>query len=142
MTRGFSLLEVIIVMALLAIVFSLGALFSTSAIARANALSERDLFVSLLTATRAKALANIDESPQSLYIDTNDFVTYEGTTYSAGNATNRRISKVSKAGISGQQTFTFAQLSGDALSGIGTTTIDGGAQKYTVNINTVGRIDW
>ena len=46
--RGFSLIEVLIVLAILGFVASMGTIFSMSSLSRSYALSERDLLVALL----------------------------------------------------------------------------------------------
>lgn len=139
--RGFSLIEVLIVLAILGFVASMGTIFSMSSISRSYALSERDLLVALLTQTRAKALANVHESAHSLHVATSTYVLYEGTTFSSGNATNKHIPKASKAVVTGLDTVTFLPLSADTESG-GVITVTGDAQDYTIEINTIGRINW
>ena len=140
-TRGFSLMEVIIVIAIVAVVASFGSAFSLNSISRSNLISERDLLVSLLTQARAQALANVHESPHSVHIDTERYVLYEGTSYSFGNPTNRVVPKVSQATITGVATVTFAQLTADVASA-GTVTIAGGVESYDIEINSSGRINW
>ena len=93
--KGFSLIEIIIVIALVAVVASMSSLFSINSISRSYTISERDLLVSLLTQTRARALANVNKSAHGLYIDTNNYVFYEGNAYNAGNTTNKTVPKLS-----------------------------------------------
>lgn len=140
-TRGFSLIEVMLVLALIAVAAAIGPTFSIQAISRSYALSERDLLVSLLTEQRAAALANVHESPHSLFIDTDHYVLFEGTTYVANNPTNRIVPKLSKASITGLETIAFSQLLADVATP-GTITITGDTQTYTIAINSAGRIDW
>ncbi len=138
---GFSLIEVLIVLAIVGVVVSFGAIFSMNSITRSNTLSERDLLASLLTQTRTKALANVHESAHSLHIATSTYALYEGTAFSAGNVTNTHIPKVSKSTVTGLDTVTFLPLTADTKSG-GVITIAGDAQSYTIEINSVGRINW
>ena len=140
-SRGFTLLEVLIVIALFAIVFSMSATFSLGSVSRTYALSERDVFVSLLTQARAKSLANINKQIHSVYVDAtnNRYVLYGGPSSSTGAI---YVAKSTTLIPLGQKTFTFEQLTGDALSGIGTTTITGGTISYGVHINSAGRINW
>ena len=139
--RGFSLIELLIVLALVAFVASIGTIFSMSSISRSYALSERDLLVSLLTQARAHALANVHESAQSVYIDTDAYVLYEGTTYDVNNVTNKVIPKVSHATVSGLDTITFNQITA-RVTNEGTITIAGDTQTYTIEVNNEGRINW
>ena len=140
-SSGFSLLEIIIVIAIVAVVASFGASFSMNSISRSSLLSERDLLVSLLTQARAESLANVNESAHSVYIDTDSYVLYEGATYDVGNATNRVVPKVSSAAITGIDTVTFEQLTANVASA-GIMTVEGDAQSYDIEVNSVGRINW
>ena len=141
MQRGFSLIEVLLVIAIVAVTIAMSGAFSLGTVSRSYAIGERDVFVTLLTQARAKSLANIDEQTHSVYIDalTNRYVLYEGPSSSTGAI---YVTKSTSLIPIGQKTFTFEQLTGDGLSGIGTTTIDGGTVKYSVNINSAGRINW
>jgi prepilin-type N-terminal cleavage/methylation domain-containing protein len=141
MNKGFSLIEIIIVIALLAVVASFSSLFSTDSISRSYALSERDLLVSLLTQIRVKALSNIDEQPHSLHVQADNYVMYEGTTYNASNPTNHIIPKISKAQIQGLDTITFEQLTANVPHG-GTLHIINDMETYDIEVNEVGRINW
>ncbi len=145
---GFTLIEIIIVVGLLAVVVSFGMTMSMSSIARSNTIAERDLYVSLLTAARARAIANVDESAHGVYIDTtnSEYVTYSGTSYSSSNPTNISVPMVSSADFDftdGSDDVSFAPLS-IRVSGsqTGTTTITTASQEYAVNVNALGRIDW
>lgn len=141
---GFSLIEVIIVVALTAAIVGFGVSFSLSSIARASASSERDFLVSLLTQARARSLANLYEKPHGVHIDTanNRYVTYRGVAESSGTD-KKFFPMTTSATFAGRRDFSFAQLSA-RVSGAqaGTTTITFAGQEYTVNVSTVGRIDW
>jgi prepilin-type N-terminal cleavage/methylation domain-containing protein len=139
--NGFSLIEVILVVAIVAFIASMGALFSTGAITRSYTISERDLLVALLTQTRAKALANVHESAHSLHIATSSYVLYEGTTFSESNPTNKLVPKMSEATLTGLSTVTFLPLTADVAGG-GVISVIGGTQSYDVEVNSAGRINW
>ena len=140
-TSGFSLIEVVLVLALISLVAAIGPTFSFQTISRSYALSERDLLVSLLTKQRAQALANVHEAPQGLYIDSTSYVLFEGSSYSANNPTNQAVPKLSRATITGAQSMVFQQLTADVATP-GTITITGDAQTYTIAVNAAGRLDW
>lgn len=141
MKKGFSLIELTIVIGLVAVLASIGTAFSISSISRTHALSERDLLVSLLTQTRAKALANVNENAHGVYIDTTYYVIYEGTSYSEENPTNHHITRTSTMPIDGLQDITFQQLTAD-VDETGTIEIGADTQTYIIEINSIGRINW
>lgn len=143
---GFSLVEVIIVLALIAVIAGFGMSFSMSSITRVGAGSERDLLVSLLTQARARAIANVDESAHGVSIDTS---THEYVTYAKAGGCTKPTTKSTRIPMMSSATFDvkldrcFAQLSIQVPPDmVGDTTITLAGQEYTVNVNTVGRIDW
>lgn len=144
--KGFSLIELMIIVALIAIIVSFTMTVSTSAIIRANATDERDFMVALLTESRARALSNVDESAHGLFIDkvAQKYLTYERRGGCSRATTSViEIPFVSSAAVGGIVDRCFAPLSLRVPSGnSGTTTIALGGSTTTVNVNTVGRIDW
>lgn len=147
------MIEVIIVVALLAIIAGYGIPYSISSIARSYATGERDLMVSLLTQARARSIANVNESAHGVYIDAahRRYVVYaRSTSCSGATTTTTHIPMVSSSTLSGPLNRCFAPLSVRVPNGIapftidmtGTTTIDWAGQHYAVSVNSVGRIDW
>jgi prepilin-type N-terminal cleavage/methylation domain-containing protein len=141
MKKGFSLIEVLIVLGVVGVIASIGTIFSMGSVSRSYTLSERDLLVGLLTQTRAKALANVHESAHSLHIATSTYVLYEGTIFSVSNSTNKHIPRVSKATLTGLDTTTFLPLTADVASS-GVITVSGDTQSYEIEVNSIGRINW
>lgn len=143
---GFSLIELLIVMALVGIVAGFAMSFSMSSIARSNVQSERDMLVSLLTQARTRAIANINESAHGVYVDTvtQRYVSYAkkgGCTSATTSSTN--IPFQIPATWSGPQDRCFGQLSlRVATAQTGTTTISLAGTSYAIAVNSVGRIDW
>lgn len=136
--KGFSLIELCVVIAIVGFLAVMGSVFSTSAIGRSSALSERDLFVSLLIKTRAKALSNVNETPQGVYANATCYKFFEGNAGTPPACTASDIPK--SASFTG--TYRFQQLTGNALTGAGVTTVAFGGASYAVDINAAGRINW
>lgn len=136
----------LVIVALIAIIAGFSMTLSTSAVIRANASDERDFLVALLTETRARALANKNESAHGVYIDTINrmFLVYErqgGCTRATSSVIE--IPFVSSSAIGGSLDRCFAPLSLRVTAGnVGTTTIALGGGTTTVSVNSVGRIDW
>ena len=81
LNTGFSLIEVLIVIALVGIILSMGMLIGQSSIGRSYVYSERDALVSLLTTARAQSLANMNESAHGVYISSTSTTLFEGSSY-------------------------------------------------------------
>lgn len=148
MHKGFTVIELILVIALVAIIASFGTVMTLSSLSKSAALQERDLFVTLLLrGTRAAALANKNESPHAIYIDNTNhaYVQFEGDTYAANNPTNRTIPFSSNSITitnTGGDTVVFDQLSGNVSEGAGTITISNGNTAQEILIRENGQIDW
>lgn len=135
-----------VIVALIAIIAGFSMTLSTSAVIRANASDERDFIIALLTESRARALSNVNESAHGVYIDaaTRTYLTYERRGGCSRATTSViEIPFVSSAALGGTLDRCFAPLSLRVSSGnTGTTTISLGGGTTTVNVNSVGRIDW
>lgn len=147
--RGFTFIELIIVVGLIGILLTFSMAVSFSSISRSSVIQERDLFVALLlTGTRAKAIANVNQTSHGIHIDNanNRYILFEGTTFSP-SATTNRITPYTNPNITIHNTavgddIIFAQLSGNVLAGVGTLTFAVGSTTQEVEINSAGRINW
>lgn len=145
---GFTIIELTLVIALVAVIASFGAAMALSSLSKSAVTQERDLFVTLLLrGTRAAALANLNQSAHAIYIDNDNhqYVQFEGTIYDENDASNREI-PFSNDSItvsnSGGDTIVFDALSGNVSAGVGTITIENSAAAAEITISSVGQIDW
>lgn len=139
---GFTQIELLVVIAIMIILASIGAVVGFDTIGRSTVASERDLVVTLLSSVRAKALANINELPQGLIIETDKITLFEGNSYAASNPLSRKVIKRNpNIVISGLKEVVFDQLSGQALSG-GIITFSSPNESATITLNNAGQIDW
>ncbi len=143
-SRGFTLIEILVVIGLFILIFSLSAFVGFDSIARSTVAGERDSLTSLLASARAHAISNVNEKKHGVHIDEDepDFVLFEGDSYSAGDPNNRPVARTSAVSVSGPGDIIFEQLSGDVITGVGTTTLSDGSKTAEININSVGRIEW
>jgi prepilin-type N-terminal cleavage/methylation domain-containing protein len=139
--RGFSLIEMLVVLGLVALVAGASVSIAFNSVGRSSVLQERDYLVSLLHAQRGAALSNIDESPHGLHIASSTYVLFKGSSYNASDPANRSVSHGTLA-FTGTTDIIFAQLSGDVLTGQGTLTLAGSGQTQSIDINAYGQIDW
>lgn len=142
LARAFTLIEVLIVVALLSAAASFSVLMGTDTIGRSVAIGERDLAVTFLETARTSALANVDESPHGLHIDSTSFVLFAGGTYNPSDLENRVYERESSVTVVGASDIVFNQLSGNVDTGAGTITFSDSAQSATLEVNHEGRIEW
>jgi prepilin-type N-terminal cleavage/methylation domain-containing protein len=147
-TVGFSLIELVLVMALVGVVASFSVAMSMSSLAKNAVTQERDLFITLLLrSTRTAALANIDSVAHGVFIDnsSHQYTLFNGTTYNSSDPSNRVI-PYSNNNLTfhsnGGDTIIFEPLSGNVISGTGTIAIANGVATSTIIIRDNGQIDW
>lgn len=142
-SKGFTLVEILVVTGLFILLISVGAIIGFDSITRSTVHNERDLVVLMLTGARARALANVDQKPQGVHIETGKIVLYEGSVYNPADPTNRDTPRNTNITISPNPAeIIFDQLSANVTTGAGTITLMQDAQTDTVEINGQGRIEW
>jgi prepilin-type N-terminal cleavage/methylation domain-containing protein len=142
LSAGFTLIEILVVIGLFLLIFTLSTFVGFDSIARSTVFGDRDIFVSLLTTARAHALGNVNQKPQGVHIGLTNFVLFEGSSYSTSSTQNRPVPRTSAISITGPTDIIFDQLSGNVSTGLGTTTLSENAKTAEININAVGRIEW
>ena len=146
--RGFTLIEITIVLALVGVIAAFGVAMSYSSLSQTTVTQERDLFVTLLLrSTRAAAIANMEEAPHGVYIDdaNNRYILFTGTAYSSSDPDNRSVpytDDVITVTNNGGNSIVFDQLSGKVTSGAGTISIGNGNATQGIIIRESGQIDW
>ncbi len=141
LNKGFTLIEVLVVLGVFILLAGATAILSLNSINRSTVSSERDLIVQMLLGARARALANVDQMRQGVYIDSSNIIAFEGDTYPGVN--QRSTPRNSAITVSpSPTTLVFDRLSGSAYSGAGTVTLTQSGQSYTIDINSEGRIEW
>ncbi len=154
MRRGFTLLEILITLAIFSVIIGLGLFMSLDVYRGFNSRSERDVVVALLQKARSRSLANINETAWGLCYTAPNYVIFRGS-YTAGATTNEPVPASPAVTLSGFPTcgsgteIVFAQLTGDlspqlvpATSEKTITVSQQGRPDQTVSINNEGRINW
>ena len=142
--RGFTLLEVMIVIAILAVVMgatmSSGFGFYTSQ----SLMGERDGLVSLLRHARGRAMNNTNQSNHGVYVSTstNQYVLFQGDSY-ASRAQDYDIPfpKSPSVAFTGPTEILFTTIVGTA-SVSGTITLSVGNGAMNISVNNEGRVSW
>ena len=78
---GFTLVEMLIALSILFVVGCVGFLIVPGIYKAQVVVSERDTLVEVLERARAKALGNVRQSDHGLFVDSQDYVLFEGSSY-------------------------------------------------------------
>ena len=146
--RGFTLIEVTIVLGLIGVIAAFGVALSFSSLSNTTVTQERDLFVTLLLrGTRAASVANIKEISHGVKIDNGNhkYILFEGESFAANPSSYREIpytSEVIDIINTGGDTIVFQQLSGNVIAGDGVITVSNGSATQEITIRESGQIDW
>ena len=150
-SRGFTFIELILVLGLAGLLAAFSMVMSMSTISRSSVLEARDLFVTLLLHNaRENALANIDALPHGIYIDNHchRFIRFADTTFTPPPDCTYNPAEISYTSNTlsitntGGDIVIFEQLSGNVITGAGTITLTNGAETLDITLRTSGQIDW
>ena len=165
--KGFTLIEVLIAMAILVIILSLGLFISFDFYKSYAFRSEKNIVVSVLQKARSESLNNINQTRHGVHFEASPSLKYilfecpaaspQCTYYNTGSSTDIIIDSSYGASIANPLPLPFdvifGQLSGDCIPSSGATpfacdslnqpiTISYGARSYNITVNSEGRIDW
>lgn len=139
---GFTLIEVLVVLALTTALFGLGAGVGGNFYNNQTLISERDNIVGMLRNARNRAMDNANQTSHGVYIGAGGYTEFDGASYASRNtdydATFPRYPKVT---ITGPSEIVFAAMEG--ISNVsGTISVSSGAGTVGISINNEGRISW
>lgn len=142
-SRGFTLIELLIVVAITVIISSLG-LFLNLDFYKTYALSsERDIVVGILMKARNKAANNFNQSAHGVFVDTNGYTIFKGSSYALRNASyDELIKRNNSVTASGIQEVVFEQLTGGLTTLEGDIVLDNNVKSVNISLNNEGRINW
>lgn len=154
--RGFTLLEILIVIALLAIVAGFGLIVSMDDYRGFNFRNERDVVAGVLQKARSQAVNNMcfphgggdcsDGKPHGAYFGTDgQYVIFQGPSYASRDEDADEVIEVgAPVDVSGFSEVVFSRLSGDAATTGGTTltVTDDRGRTSVFTVEPSGRIWW
>ena len=141
--NGFTLIEILVVIGILVILSSLGLLVSLDFYRSYAFNSERDLLVAALQKARSQSMANINQSAHGVQVNSGaEYVIFEGSAYSAGNAANFSMPADPSVSSSGDSEIVFEQLSGKVAAQKQVTLTDPKGRSAQITINPEGGIEW
>jgi len=136
---GFTFLEIILVVAILTVVFGLGIPILYQFYTRYQLDSEYQLLHSLLAQARNSAMINRNESSHGFFMDSNNFMVFQGSSYASRSASEDRIFPRSGAiSVNGPAELVFSSLAGATASS--TFILNNAYSQKTVYVNSEGLI--
>jgi len=141
--NGFTLLEVMISVGILALVAGSAMMFMGNFLGQSNLRSEHTLVLSLVKQARTLSLANRNRKAHGVKILSGSYVLFEGSSYAQRDTSlDLSYNRDTSVTITGPSEITFYTLSGRS----GTTALTLGhastTTTYGININMEGSIDW
>ena len=152
MTRGFTVLELAIIIGLLAFLGGIGLVVTFESYRGSNFHSDRDLLVTVLQHARSDALASVcravscsDALPHGVRIEAGRYIVFEGSSYVASDPQNQTFAASPAVVKSGEQEFVFAPSTGSLLYPSitpATVILSGEGRASTVSVDAEGQISW
>ncbi len=139
---GFSLIEILIAIAIFSIIAGVVGILGNSLYAGYIVFSEKITVVAALEKARSQAMANVGTTSHGVYFGGEDYILFEGTSYAArASAYDEIIPRAPGIATTGLAEVVFNPLSGDTAT-IGTVNISAGQNPTTISINQEGRISY
>ncbi len=135
--KGFALFEIILVIAVLAIILSLGMTVDLSSFRRDTFLTEQWKLASILQRARSRAMSNMFDTNHGVCYTPPDYIIFKGDDYTDGESapanTNITITFPSSP-------IVFDRLTGKTTGA--TIHLTDGIKSADITINNEGTIDW
>ncbi len=88
MRKAFTLIEVMIVLALITLILGLSLLYTQTSIVRTDLNSQRDAFISQLRLAQSNAMSGKDGASYGVHIESDSYTIFTGTNYVAEDTGN------------------------------------------------------
>ena len=138
---GLTLVEIIISLAILMIIFSLGAPLSVNFYQSQALLSERDIVVGLLRRARALSLSNSNTLAHGVYISSTEYTLFGGDSYALRvSAYDETFQRGYGVVATGTVEIVFKKKSGDSASS--TVVLMAGGKIKSISVGKFGEINW
>lgn len=154
MTRGFSLIEIVVVIGLFSIIAAFGLFVSMDDLRGYRFHTERDVVVSVLHKARSQAVNNMcfgggctDGKPHGVHFMAGQYVIFQGSTYATRDTALDEVvpQEDGATTVTGPTDVIFAQLSGMVTtnpSTAGAVTVAGPSRTSVITVGPEGTITW
>lgn len=140
-TAGFTLIEILVVMALFSLILSTGIFVSLNSYKRYSFFSEENTLVTLIYKARSMALNNVRGLPHGVHIDAGNYVLFEGTPYNPNDSKNQLFERNTAVATTGLDEILFNALSANPVQ-LGVITLSEDGQTKSISIGDEGTINW
>lgn len=145
--RGFTLIEVLIGIAILSALIGLGLFLSMDFYRTFTSQADKSMFISILQKARTQSLSNINQREHGVKLVGGNFILFQGPSYDGRDASFDEIFPANPAMAvvwPAPSEVVFGRLSGnvDASFLIGDIIITSHGRTATISFNTEGRIDY
>ena len=113
--KGFTLIEVMVVIGILAIVAGMGMTFGFDAYRGYLFRAEHTGALHILSTARNRAVNNFDQKPHGIKFENDGYILFKGNTYNDADPANADYPKNQAFSVTGIDTVIFEQLSGNIL---------------------------
>ena len=138
---GFTIVEIIVVMALILVLFGISAPFLYRFYNNFEVRSERDSLVAYLRQTRNISVADQQQSNHGLYKTSTQYIIFKGSSYSDRDPYYDQIfPRSTGVAVSGPSQIVFQRRSGRTPKV--SYTLTSGGTSYVINVNEEGNILW
>ncbi len=156
-TKGFTLIEILLVVALVSIITFWGLFMSVDNYHQSSFINERDTLVSALTHARSQAINNVcigtsavhctNGKDHGVHIKTSgglviEYIVFQGTTYNPNDPTNEIIQTNYTTSTPGPNEVYFERISGKVNAPAAIVLNGIASETSTINIGTEGQIYW
>ena len=143
--KGFSLIEILVVMSIIGAIMSLGLLFDFNSFRGYYFRSERSTIVSVLERARSRSMNNYFGSTHGVCFISPNYIIFKGNSCNTGNPDNELIPANQNIFTSSDFATTFPTLVFSQLAGTttgGTIHLTDGLRSGDIIINNEGAINW
>jgi len=139
--NGFTVIEVLVVVFIFTALLAMSAFFNITFYKGSNFGIDVDTFATVLQRARGKAMSNINQLDQGVYVEATKYVLFQGTSYNPLSPLNQDITRNSNLVFTGVPAtgVIFSRLSGDSNVSENIIIKDG-PKTATVSLNYEGQI--
>ena len=138
---GFTLIEIIITLAMIAFLVGLSVPFTMDFYRQYRLDGEQTILVSILRSARARSLTSQGGASHGIHVASSQFTLFEGSSYAARNeALDEIFDRSSAVSISAPAELVFSRITG--LTASVSFTLNDAIQQKKIYVNTEGTIDY